>query len=184
MRELVIGRLERLSDPARQLAGVAAVIGREFAFPLVQRAAGLDDIAAAQAVEELVRRHIFRGTGEGLDFTHDRIRAAAYEELVPPRRKLLHRRVGEAIEALHAADLEPHSVALGVHFRQGEVWDKAVRYLRQAGLQATARSALPEARACFEQALGRPRRAAGQPGHPGPALRDPPRVAPGAEPPR
>jgi hypothetical protein len=64
VRELVIGRLERVSDPARQLAGVAAVIGREFDFPLVQRAAGFDDGAAAQAVEELVRRHIFRGTGE------------------------------------------------------------------------------------------------------------------------
>jgi tetratricopeptide (TPR) repeat protein len=42
---------------------------------------------------------------------------------------------------------------LAYHALRGEVWDKAVTYLRQAGAQAAARSAHLEAVRCFEQAL-------------------------------
>jgi tetratricopeptide (TPR) repeat protein len=111
-----------------------------------------------------------RRYGERLDFTHDRIREVVYTRLLSPRRKLLHRRIAENLEALHEGALEPHYAALGVHFRDGEMWDKAVAYLRHAGLQAYARSAyrdapvffreglaalahLPESRATLEQAI-------------------------------
>ena len=154
VRELILGRLERLSARARDLASVAAVIGREFDFSLLQRAAGLDEDATAEAVEELVRRHVLRGVGDRFDFSHHRIHAAVYERLLPPQRRLRHRQVGEALAALHAGNLEPHALSLGVHFREGEVWDKAVDCFRQAGSWATARSASREAVACFGQALG------------------------------
>jgi tetratricopeptide (TPR) repeat protein len=104
-------------------------------------------------VEELVRRRILHGAGERFDFSHDRIREAVYRQLLPPRRKALHRRIGEALEALYASDLESHALALGVHYREGEVWPKAAAFFRRAGAAATARSAHREAVACFEQAL-------------------------------
>src|SRR5262249_35711354 len=110
VREVVARRLERLGEPARQLAAVAAVIGREFDFALVQRAAGLEEEGAAQGMEELVRRRVLSGVGERFDFSHDRIREVAYRQLLPPRRRLLHRRVAEALEALHANDLRPHAL--------------------------------------------------------------------------
>jgi len=153
VRELIANRLERLSDRARQLAAVAAVHGREFDFALLQLASGCDEATAAEGVEELVRRGVLEGTDDRFDFTHDRIRAVISAELLPLHRKLLHRQIGAALEALHADDLETHSVALGTHYRAGEVWDKAVHYLRQAGLQAAARSAPQEARRLFDQAL-------------------------------
>jgi len=153
VRELLASRLERLSDAARELAALAAVIGREFEFPLLQQASGLGEPAAAAGVEELVRRHVLRGVGEGFDFSHDRIRAVVYDKLLPPRRKLIHRRVGEALEALYAGNLEPHYLALGTHFREGEVWEKATSHLWRAGTRAAVRSAYREAVACFEQAL-------------------------------
>src|SRR5262249_26387473 len=78
VREVVTRRLERLSEPARPLAAVAAVIGRDFDFALVQCAAGLGEDEAAQATEELVRRRILHGLGERFDFTHERIREGAY----------------------------------------------------------------------------------------------------------
>jgi tetratricopeptide (TPR) repeat protein len=61
--------------------------------------------------------------------------------------------VGEAIEELYQDRLEEHSPELAHHFVQGEVWDKALAYCRQAGARAFTRSANREAVACFEQAL-------------------------------
>ncbi len=154
VRELIARRLERLSDGAREIAAVAAVIGREFDFALLQRAGGFEEHATARGVEELVRRYVLRGVGERFDFSHHRVHAVVYDQLLPPQRRLHHRRVGEALEALYVGNLEPHYVALGTHFREGAVWDKAVGFFRQAGASATARSASREAVACFGQALG------------------------------
>ena len=153
VRELVASRLDRLTEGGRQLAAVAAVIGSEFEFALLQRASGLAEEATAEGIEELVRRRVLQGVGEHFDFTHDRIRAVVDGQLLAPRRKLLHRRIGEAIEALHADRLEPHVLSLGLHYRDAEVWDKAVAFLRRAGTTATARGASREAVACFGEAL-------------------------------
>jgi hypothetical protein len=153
VRELITGCLEHLTGRARDLAAVAAVIGKEFDFPLLQRASGFEGNAAAEWVEELVRRHLLRGAGERFGFAHDRIRVVVYDRLLSPQRKLRHRQVGEAIQEMFAPNLEPHYLALGTHFRLGEVWDKAVDFLRRAGLAAMTRSASREAVACFGQAL-------------------------------
>jgi DNA-binding SARP family transcriptional activator len=154
VRELIASRLERLSVRAREVASVAAAIGRDFEFGLLQSAGSLDEHATAEGVEELVRRHVLRGTGERFEFGHDRIRAIVYDQLLPPQRKVRHRRVGEALEARYAPNLEPHHLALATHFREAGVWEKAVDYFRRAGLGAMTRSAAREAVACFDQALG------------------------------
>ena len=54
---------------------------------------------------------------------------------------------------MHASELDPHASTLGRHFRAAGVWDKAVTYLRRAGVLALARWAYREAMACFEEAL-------------------------------
>ena len=86
-------------------------------------------------------------------FKHAVIQDVAYNSLLVQRRKALHQAVGEAIEELYHDRLEEHYAELAHHFSQGEVWDKAFLYWRQAGARAFARSALREAMACFEQAL-------------------------------
>lgn len=154
VREIVGRRLARLSGRGRVLADVAAVIGRAFDFALLHRAAALDEGDAASGVEELVRRGILHGVGEHFDFTHDRIREVAYGALLGPRRQLFHRRVAEAIEDLHRAPLEPHMLALGLHYREAGAWSKSVDYLMRAGREAqTVRSANREAAACYDAAL-------------------------------
>ncbi|MBI2560878.1 MAG: AAA family ATPase [candidate division NC10 bacterium] len=158
VRRLISSRLERLGDRARQLAGVAAVIGREFEFGLLHRASGFDEGESAQAVEELVRRRVLDGLGERFDFVHDRIREVTYGQLLAPQRKLLHRRVAEALEDFYAGNLAPHSAALATHYREAEVWDKAASYFRCAGAEAYVRWGHREAIACFEQALAALRR--------------------------
>ena len=153
VRDLISRRLERLSEQAQQMVAVAAVIGRDFEFPLLQHASGLDEADAAIRVEELVRRRILHGVGERFDFTHDRIREVVDSQLLAPRRELFHRRIAEALDSLYASNLEPHYTALATHYRRGAVWEKAAGYLRHAGTQAFLRSAHRESVKFFEEAL-------------------------------
>jgi tetratricopeptide (TPR) repeat protein len=153
IRALIAGRVDRLGEQTRQLMNVAALIGRQFGFALLQRASDLSEDAAADGVEELVRHRLLRSAGDRFEFTHERIREVVMGRLLAPRRALLHRRIGEALEALHAQDLERYALALGTHYREGGVWAKAVGFLRQAGFQAAARASTRDAVACYEHAL-------------------------------
>ncbi len=153
VRDVISTRLERLSESGRQLAAIVSVVGRECDFALLDRAAAIGTHAAAAAVEELVARRILHVVGERLDFTHDRMREVAYDQLIAPRRRLLHALVVDAIEDLYRDDLDPHCVALGRHCRSAGLWERALPYLRQAGLTAARRSAHRQAMACFEQGL-------------------------------
>jgi len=165
VRRLITGRLDRLSARGQQLAAVAAVIGREFDFSLLQRASGLSGREAAEAVEELVRRRVLQGAGERLDFTHDRFREVAYRRLLPSSRQVLHREVARALEAMHAAapssqhEAEPVDAdrlpevfeALAWHYSQGHEWSKAVDNLLNAADKARNHYAYHEAsRRCTE----------------------------------
>ena len=158
VRRLVQHRLERLSPRARRLVAVAAVIGRQFDFALVQRAADMSEREAAEGVEELVRHRVLRGAGDGLEFSHDHIREVATSDLPPPLRVALHRRVAESLEDVYGHDLATHALALGTHYRNGEAWEKSAAFLHVAGRQAALRSAHQQAVACFEEALNALRR--------------------------
>jgi DNA-binding SARP family transcriptional activator/RecA/RadA recombinase len=153
VRRLILTRMERLSARAHDLVAAASVAGRDVAYALLRGAAGLEDDQAAAALEELVRRRFLQQSRAGFDFTHDRIREAVLDSLLPPRRRLLHRAVARALEALHAGDLDAHFAALAFHCREGESWMEAVDYLRQASAVAAARGAFREAASILEEAL-------------------------------
>ena len=153
VRRVIARRLDRLSAGARELAAIGAVIGRNFEFSLLQGAAGLDEAATAAGVEELVRRQVLHEVPSGLDFVHERLRNVVYAELLGSRRRLLHRRVAEALEALPGGDNDQHSLAIAIHYREGGVWKKAAAHFARAGFRALGRSAAVESVTCFEHAL-------------------------------
>src|SRR5262249_47434268 len=93
-----------------------------------------------------------------------------YDQVPPPAAV-----VADAIERLHADRLVEHVERLAHHARQGEVWDKAVRYLRQAGAKGLLRSANRGAADYLETALDPFGRV---PEAPAPPLRSPPRAPP------
>jgi DNA-binding SARP family transcriptional activator len=154
VRQLILDRVDRLSSTGRGLAAAAAVVGGDFEYPLLRRAAAIRDGEAAEAVEELLRRRVFRQLGERFDFAHDRIREAVLGTLVGPQRRRLHLAVAAAIEETRAHDLEHHQVALAAHYREGEDWLRAVDCLRRASMLTAARGAFREAADLLEQALG------------------------------
>jgi predicted ATPase len=108
-------------------------------------------LAHLQAAEFLYETQLF----PDLEYTfkHALTHDVAYAGLLGERRRALHAAVVAALERLHAERLAEHVERLAHHARQGEVWDKAVRYLRQAGTKGLLRSANREAATCFEQAL-------------------------------
>ena len=153
IQQLVLRRLERLGRRSQTLVAVAAVIGREFDYALLPRAAGVSERAAAEGVEELVRHRVLHSAGERLAFAHDYIREVAYARLLPPRRRLLHGAVARAIETLYRHDLDPHAAALGRHYREAGLPAEAVPHLRRAAAVASGRGAHWDAVAQLEQTL-------------------------------
>ena len=87
-------------------------------------------------------------------FKHALTHEVTYGTLLHERRRALHARIVEAIEHLYADRLTEQAERLAHHAVKGELRDKALHYLRQAGMKASARSALQDARVWFEQALG------------------------------
>ena len=77
----------------------------------------------------------------------------AYGSLLHDRRKELHGRVVDAIEALYADRLDEQTELLAHHAQRGERWASAVSYTRRAGQRVAARAAYREALGWFEQAV-------------------------------
>jgi DNA-binding SARP family transcriptional activator len=153
VHELIAARLDGLSAPAQEMTSLAAVMDEDVDFALLAHASGLSEAPAAETLEELVRRRILHGVGERFAFVHDRIRGVAAQRLLPPRLRLLHRRIAESMEALYPEDVTSRATALGHHYRAAEVWDRALVHLRRAGALAFARGAHREAGSSFELAI-------------------------------
>ena len=132
-----------LDDLGERVAAAGSVIGPEFSFSLLLRASGEDEETLAETVDRLVGSGIFlERPGENLAFSDERIRARVYDNLNESRRRLLHRRVGEALEASGSADL-PTIYALARHYHLGKVDDKAISYNRTAA-EVALRADAPE----------------------------------------
>ncbi|HZS40456.1 MAG TPA: AAA family ATPase [Polyangia bacterium] len=156
LRELVGRRLSGLGAPARALARMGAVLGREFDLAVLAAAAGVDEDTAMEAAEELIARNIFEEADGGrLRFSHDKLREIAYAEMSDDERRASHRAAAAAIEAHHGdtpefALLYP---VLAHHFTVAGADDKTFEYLEKAGEQAIGTAAYLEAAGFFGRAI-------------------------------
>ena len=108
-------------------------------------------LAHLQAAEFLYETRLF--PEHEYTFKHALTHEVAYGSLLQERRRVLHARIVEALEALAGDRVAEQVERLAHHALRGEVWDKALAYCRQAGEKAMARSAYREAVGYFEQAL-------------------------------
>lgn len=133
-------RLNQLSPAARQLLGLAATIGRSFSFALLQQASSHPEDELVQRLDELWQRGLVREQGlHTYDFSHDRIREAAYALVGPVQRPLWHKRVAQALETLHANDRDTVSAQMAVHYAQAGLVKEAIAYYQRAAAVAVAR---------------------------------------------
>ncbi|HTW56225.1 MAG TPA: AAA family ATPase [Thermoplasmata archaeon] len=142
-----------LGEAEERALSVAAVIGPEIPFALLLASSGEDEERLAESVDALVARGLLlERPGEVVSFADERAREERYQHLTASRRRLLHRRVGEALEATGATDLGT-VYALARHFSIGKVDEKSLRYNRLAA-DIAERSFSPEtAREHLERGL-------------------------------
>ncbi len=133
VRAVIQWRLTQLSPAARALAQTAAVLGRKFNFEDLARASDQNEEAVAAGLDELWQRHIVRAQGSSVyDFSHDGIRAVAYDDIGPFRRRTAHLRVAQALEELHHADLDAFSIQIAGHYEQAGYTQPAITFYRRA----------------------------------------------------
>jgi predicted ATPase len=107
--EVVRARLRRLSPQSQQVLQAGAVIGSQFEFDLIQAACGRTEYEVVEALEDLQARQLLTEQAGQYRFNHDLIRAVVYHDLSYGRRRLLHRRVDEALQSLLAKHALPWS---------------------------------------------------------------------------
>ncbi|MFC1851249.1 tetratricopeptide repeat protein [candidate division CSSED10-310 bacterium] len=126
----LIGLLQRrqanLSERARSIIKIAAIIGRKVNLLLLWELSQLDDIGFTDTIEELLRHQIFEQIGSGLvRFVHDKIREVSLSQLDGPEKQMLHRLVAEGIETLSVLNRETYLAELGKHWELAGEKEKA-----------------------------------------------------------
>src|SRR5947209_8110697 len=134
---VLVGRLLQLSASARGFVELAATIGREFTLDLLSTAGNADAESAVRALDELWHKRIVREQGANrYDFIHDKLREVAYAEISAPQRRMLHRRVAQALEAIHAEDLDSVSGQIASHYERAGMIEQALPYYQRASAVA------------------------------------------------
>ena len=158
VQAVLAARIDALPAAEKRLLQEAAVIGHDVPFNLLHAICKLTEdelrgqLDNLQAAEFLYATQLFPDLQ--YTFKHSLTHDVSYRGVLQERRRDIHARVVNAIESLYADRLGEQVERLAHHAARGELPEKAVHYLRQAGGKAAARSALPDARAWFEQALG------------------------------
>ena len=157
VQAVLAARVDRLPMDARRLLQAAAVIGMDVPLNLLHAITDVPEemlrrsLSQLQSAEFLYEVSLFPAAE--YTFKHALTHDVAYSTLLQERRRALHGRIVAAIEHLHGERLAEHVERLAHHALRGEVWDKAVNYLRQAGSKAASRAANREAVILLEQAL-------------------------------
>ena len=157
VQAILAARIDRLDPVEKSVLQTAAVIGKDVPFALLEAVAEVpsralhEGLARLQGAEFLYETILFPESE--YTFKHALSHEVAYNSLLQERRRVLHGRIVAAIERLYPDRLVEQSERLAAHARRGEVWDKAVTYLREAGAKAMAHSANREAVGFFDQAL-------------------------------
>src|SRR5262245_18405366 len=156
LQQSLTARLDRLGS-AREVAQIAAVIGRDFSYPHLRAVAGMEDALLQTALERLAEADILlvQGLPPEADyrFKHALIQDAAYENLLKSRRQILHRRVAEVLLDHVAGPASAEPELLAHHFTQAGLIEAAIEWWGKAGQRSLERSALVEAAEQLTRAL-------------------------------
>jgi DNA-binding CsgD family transcriptional regulator len=138
VRAAIQARLQKLPESSQDVLRMAAILGGEFDFVTLQRAAGLDEEDLITALESALHAQLITEVQTGklglprFGFVHVLIPTTLRESIIHVRRQRLHRRAAEAIEAIHPDDLE----LLAYHYAQAGEPERAQDYFVRAGKRA------------------------------------------------
>jgi len=139
IHDAVRRRLDPLSTQARNILTLAAVMGRRFDFDLLRTLSGLDDMELFDLVKELIAAQlVVEDAGDHFAFRHALTREAINAGLLDRERRLLHRRIADALVQLHGVSLEIWLDDLSAHYFAAGAWTQALDAARRAGARAFA----------------------------------------------
>jgi class 3 adenylate cyclase len=159
VQDIITSRIDRLPAAEKELLQTLAVIGMEFTLALAGEVTQkpddqLDGLLNQLQLAELIYEQPAAGD-TGYIFKHALTHDVAYKSLLTERRRLLHERAGQAMEALYHERLDDHFDDLAHHFRSSDNAAKALVYLRLAGEQSARRSAPSQAIVYLRDAFDR-----------------------------
>jgi tetratricopeptide (TPR) repeat protein len=159
LRDLVARRIDALSPIAQRIAETTAVLGREVPESLLLAmfwsAEAPPPLSALEAISELIERHVFEEAGDRVRFAHDKLREASYARIAEDRKRMLHARAAELIEAGCTTEdaLLRHAAELAHHCDIAGQTEKAIGYYARAAEAAVGSGACREAVDLMNRAL-------------------------------
>jgi len=162
IRNTFLRRLERLSEPCVKALTRASALGRSFSWEVFLVVSDLPEDTLIELLEEALEARLLAelpataAAAVSYEFASSQLRQTLYEQLSGPRRALLHREIGEALERLYEAEIDAHLQELAYHFGQATSQAhalKAAEYATRAGDRARDVSAWDEAARHYELAI-------------------------------
>jgi class 3 adenylate cyclase/tetratricopeptide (TPR) repeat protein len=158
---IIAARMDRLEENLKRIMQVASVIGREFAFSLLQSITEMKEELKAQllnlqGLEFIYEKSLFPELE--YVFKHALTQEVAYNSLLVKRRQDLHKKIGHAIEEIYADRTEEFYEMLAYHYSRGEDLERACRYLTLSGNKALRLHSPREAHGYYQDALATLRR--------------------------
>jgi predicted ATPase/class 3 adenylate cyclase len=153
---IIAARMDRLDESLKRIMQVAAVIGREFAFRILETITEMkdnlkSDLVNLQGLEFIYEKSLFPELE--YIFRHALVQEVAYNSLLITRRKEIHGKIGQAIEELYSQRLEEQVPILAYHYIRSDQQNKTIKYALLAGDQAAGLYANTEATTYYEQAF-------------------------------
>jgi tetratricopeptide (TPR) repeat protein len=146
---ILAARIDRLPTPEKELLQTLAVLGREFPVGLIRSVTQIPEGELERMLRDLqLGEFIYEQPAfpdAEYSFKHALTQEVAYNSVLSERRRVLHGRIGAALEKLYGDRLEDHLAELAHHFARSTDTVKAVEYLVKAGRKAVQRSAYHEA---------------------------------------
>jgi class 3 adenylate cyclase/predicted ATPase len=148
LQDLVMARLDRM-ESEREVAQLAAVLGREFGYDLLATVAGKDEPTLQAELAKLAQAEILYPKGRpprcSYIFKHALLEDALYNTLLKEKRQQFHRRIAETLNAQFPQTAESHPELVGHHFTEAGRSEEAIGYWLKAGQRSRERSAACEA---------------------------------------
>ena len=153
---IIAARIDRVEENLKRIMQVASVIGREFAYRILQTITGMrEDLKSSlinlQGLEFIYEKQLFPELE--YVFKHALTQKVAYNSLLQNRRKEIHAKIGSAIEELYPDRLEEYYELLSYHYVRSDNTDKAVEYLDLANQKAAKLNAMEAAKSYFDEAM-------------------------------
>ncbi len=155
--DVINRRIERLDSKTIDILRHASVVGNQFTYHALQKVTGVDEESLVDSIDILLTANIIRevpsSTEETYKFDHTQLREVVYNSMSRSRRRLMHKKVGYALEDLYKDQIDSVVYALSRHFQQGSELRKSIIFGKKAAEKAIRVFAPEEALEYYKIAL-------------------------------